>query len=82
MYQFTLRCKCQVEGRPTKPFLGNQQMSSYFALASQESLLLFILFHSEVYVIENKCSEERETFFFFFFFFFLTHRQSKIFIFF
>ena len=52
-------------------FLCNQQKRSYFALASHDSLLLFIFSHFEVYRIENECSEKRELVFFFFFFFFL-----------
>ena len=48
-------------------FLGNQQKSSYFALASNESLLLFIFFPFELYLIKNECSDRRETLFFSFF---------------
>ena len=52
-------------------FLGNQQKSSYSALAYHEPLLLFIFFHLQVYMIVI-VSEKREIFFmtFFFFFFF------------
>ena len=37
-----------------KHFLGNQQ-KGYFALAYFDSLLLFIFFHLQVYMIENEC---------------------------
>ena len=45
----------------SKHFSSNQQRSSYFPLVYHESLLLFIFFQTEVYMIENKCSEKRET---------------------
>ena len=44
--------------------LGNQQKSFYIALAYHESLLLFIVFLFEVYVIENNVL--RRGFYFFF----------------
>ena len=69
MYQFTQWCKRRVvRWRTSKHVLGSQPKSSYSALASHEFLLLFISFHFEVYLIENKCSEKRETYLVLFFF--------------
>ena len=42
---------------PLSIFVDNQQKRSYFALASHESLLLFIFSHSEVHMVGNKGSE-------------------------
>ena len=58
-----------VSRRTNEHLLGTQQRSSYFAVASHESLLLFVFFHFEVCMIENECSEKREACLFFFFFF-------------
>ena len=71
MYQFTWWCKQRVvHGCTSKHLLGNPQKSSYFALASHESLLLSILFFffTLKYMIGNQCSEKRETLVFLSFF--------------
>ena len=41
-----------------RAFLSNQQKNSYFALAYNDSLPLFIFFHLKVYIIENGFWEE------------------------
>ena len=60
-YQFTLWCRQQVvHRRARKHFVGHQKKSSCFALTSHDSLLLFIFFHFEVYMIEKEYSVKRE----------------------
>ena len=59
-----------VEGRVVsydinKQILDNPQMSSVFALAYHDALLLFIFSHFHVYMIENKPFEKGETYHFF-----------------
>ena len=46
--------------------LNDQQKRFYFPVVYQESRLMSILFHFEVYMIEKGCSEKRETHSFFF----------------
>ena len=55
-----------VHRHTSKNFLSNQHKSSHFALTSHDSLVLFIFFHSEVYMIENNGSEKGDSCFFFF----------------